>query len=104
MHRPNLEARGPAPLASALLKFAEPGPRAVPVVAIAPERVDHLLGAPDAARWELPCSPLGSALVLATLAALSLLVWGDVLHPDLRAPLLAAAALRRLVVSQRSLL
>lgn len=91
--------RGPAPLASALLKFSELGPRAAPVVAIAPERVDHLMGDPDAARWELPRSPLGrSALALFALAALSLLVWGGVLHPDLRAPLLAAAACASLLV------
>lgn len=91
--------RGPAPLASALLKFSEPGPRAAPVVAIAPERVDHLMGDPDAARWELPRSPLGrSALALAALAALSLLIWGGVLHPDLQAPLLAAAACASLLV------
>lgn len=32
------------------------------------------------------------------LAALGLLVWGGVLHPDLRAPLLAAAACASLLV------
>lgn len=92
-------ARGPAPLASALLKFSEPGHSPAPIVAIAPERVDHLLGAPDAARWELSRSPLGRSVVaLAGLATLSLLIWAGILHPDLRAPLLAVAACASLLL------
>lgn len=91
--------RGRGPLASAMLKFSEPGPRPAPVVSIAPERVDHLLGDADAARWKLPVLTLGgSALALAALAAISLLVSGGVLQPDLQAPLLAATGCAAMIV------
>lgn len=54
--------RGRGTLASALLAFGESSaPRGA--VGIAPERVDHLLGAP--ARWELPLALLVGSLVTA---------------------------------------
>lgn len=68
--------RDPAPLASALLRFGETSSPAV-VVGIAPERVDHLLGAP--ARWELPLSLLvGGLVTVAGLAATAAAVAGSV--------------------------
>jgi Zn-dependent protease with chaperone function len=51
---------GPGGLASALLAF-NAGPGAEIVVGVAPERVDHLLGARP--RWELPASLVVAALV-----------------------------------------
>jgi Zn-dependent protease with chaperone function len=85
--------RGRGPLASALLKFSEPGLHPATVVSIAPERVDHLLGDPAVGRWTLPPSPLGrSALALAALAVVSVSLWAGVVHPDLQAPLLFVAA------------
>jgi hypothetical protein len=57
------------PLAAALVAFDEPG--AHPVVGIAPERVDQLLG--HRARWRLPVSFVAAALaVLAALVAVAL--------------------------------
>lgn len=78
-------------LASALLKFSAQGPGPAAVVGIAPERVDHLMGDPDANRWRLPGSPLlRSALALALLAALiGLLMFGAV-TPSLEPPLVVA--------------
>lgn len=91
--------RGHGPLASALLKFSEPGLHPATVVSIAPERVDHLLGDPGAARWRLPRSPLGrSALAFGALAAISALLWNGVLHPDMQAPLLVALACTGMMV------
>jgi beta-lactamase regulating signal transducer with metallopeptidase domain len=91
--------RDRGPLASALLKFSEPGVQPAPVVSIAPERVDNLLGDPEAARWKLPASQLGrSALVLAALAATVLLVWHGIVNPNLQIPLLLAAACMGLMV------
>lgn len=49
-------------LASALLRFGERGREAAPVVGIAPERVEHLLG--EAPRWQLPLSVLTGSLVM----------------------------------------
>ncbi|MGH2954214.1 MAG: M56 family metallopeptidase [Solirubrobacterales bacterium] len=85
----DLERRGP--LASALLKFGEAGPRSAPVVAIAPERVDHLIGDPEAGQWRLPGSLAGrSALALAALALLLILSWQ--VEPAPQLPILLAAA------------
>jgi Zn-dependent protease with chaperone function len=62
---------GASALASALLRFGERGEEAMPVVGIAPERVEHLLG--QAPRWQLPFSLLsGSLVILAALFALVL--------------------------------
>jgi len=87
---------GRAPLASALLKFsAQP----TAVVSLAPERVDHLMGDPDATHWQLPRSPLArSAVALCALGAVSLLVWHGVLDPNLQVPLLVAGACAGMMV------
>ncbi len=91
--------RGRGPLASALLKFSESGLHPAPVVSIAPERVDHLMGDPDASRWKLPPSPLGRSVVsLAALGAVILLTWHGILSPNLQFPLLVAAACMGLMV------
>lgn len=64
-------AAGREALASAMLRFGERNGEAAPVVGIAPERVEHLLGA--APRWRLPLSILaGSLIVLAGLLSLVL--------------------------------
>lgn len=90
---------GRGPLASALLKFSESSTRQAAVVALAPERVDHLMGDPDVTRWSLPRSPLArSVLALAGLGAASLLIWHGVLDPNLQVPLLVAAACAGLMV------
>jgi Zn-dependent protease with chaperone function len=84
----DLERRGP--LASALLKFGEGEQAEAPVVAIAPERVDHLTGDPDAGRWRLTRSLAGrSALALASLAVLLVFSWQAEPAPQL--PVLLAA-------------
>lgn len=85
-------------LASALLKFDH---RASPsgVISVAPERVDHLLGDPDASRWRLSRSALSrSAVALIALGALVLLIWHGVINPTLEVPLLLAAACTFLMV------
>jgi hypothetical protein len=83
-----LEGRGP--LASALLKFGSSRPETSPVVGIAPERVDHLLGDPEASRWRLPRSLAArSAIALAGLVALFALSLQ--LDPGPQLPLLLAA-------------
>ncbi|MGI9020891.1 MAG: M56 family metallopeptidase [Solirubrobacterales bacterium] len=65
------EARGPSALASALLRFGERGGAAAPVVGIAPERVERLLGREP--RWQLPLSIFsGSLVILAGLLGLVL--------------------------------
>ena len=65
------EAKGRTALASALLRFGARSGEAAPVVGIAPERVEHLLG--GAPRWQLPLSILaGSLVVLAGLVSLAL--------------------------------
>lgn len=85
-------------LASAMIKFDRHAP-APGVVSIAPERVDHLLGDPDASRWHLPRSALSrSAGVLIALGALVLLVWHGVINPTLEIPLVLAAACMFLMV------
>lgn len=83
----------PAPLASALLKLGEGERVARPVVAIAPERVDHLIGDAKAGTWRLPRSLAGwSALALAGLSLLLVLSWQAEPTPQLPA-LLAAACM-----------
>jgi Zn-dependent protease with chaperone function len=90
---------GPAPLASALLKFSEPEPSPAAVVGIDPERVDHLMGDARASRWRLPRKMLGrSALALAAMGSLVLLVWHGIVSPTLELPLLLAAACMLLMV------
>lgn len=56
------KAAGATALASALLRFGERGGEAAPVVGIAPERVEHLLGGTP--RWRLPLPILGGSLVI----------------------------------------
>jgi Zn-dependent protease with chaperone function len=90
---------GRGPLASALLKFSGSSAQPAAVVALAPERVDHLMGDPEVTRWSLPRSPLArSALAIAGLGATSLLIWHGVLDPNLQVPLLVAAACAGLMV------
>jgi hypothetical protein len=80
------------PLASALLKLSPPRPQPTSVVGIAPERVDHLMGDPDAGRWRLPRSPASrSALVLLALAALLAATAHGLLVSNLELPILLAA-------------
>ena len=90
---------GHGPLASALLKFSESPSHPAAVVALAPERVDHLMGDPDVTRWRLPSSPLApSLLALAALAAASFSIWHGLLDPNLQVPLLLAAACTGLMI------
>jgi hypothetical protein len=91
--------RSRGPLASALLKFSEQGSVPAEVAGIDPERVDHLLGNPLVGRWELPPSRLArSALALAALGAVVLLVWHGVLNPNLEIPFLLATACTALMI------
>lgn len=84
--------RSRKPLAAALLKFGAREPSASPVVGIAPERVDHLMGDPGAARWSLPRSHLSwSAAALLGLFGLVFLLGQGVLNPTLELALLLAA-------------
>lgn len=90
---------GRSALASALLKFSQSSTQPTAVVALAPERVDHLMGDPDVTRWRLPYSPLArSLLALTGLGAASLLIWHGILDPNLQVPLLVAAACTGLMV------
>jgi hypothetical protein len=83
-----LEARGP--LASALVKFDSSPPEASHILGVAPERVDHLLGDPEAWRWRLPGSLAArSGLALAVLA--TLFVLSLQLEPSPQLPPLLAA-------------
>jgi len=78
------------PLAGALLKLSEHEPAPAPVAGIDPERVDSLLGDPEAGRWRLPKTMAGwSALALLTLAAL--LVVASLVQPGLDWPVVLAA-------------
>lgn len=64
-------AEGASALASAMLRIGEREGAAAPVVGIAPERVEHLMGA--APRWQLQPSVLGgSVVILAGLLGLTL--------------------------------
>lgn len=74
-------AEGAPTLASALLTFGEQRKgEAAPIVGIAAERVDHLLG--DRPRWRLPLSTFGgSLLALASLVALAATA-GDLVATD----------------------
>lgn len=79
---------GPAPLASALLSFEAADPA---VVGIAPERVDHLLGA--RARWELPVALLAwavAAVVAIGAVAVRIEATAATGAPALNLPLLVA--------------
>jgi hypothetical protein len=77
----------PAPLASAMLTFGEAADPAV--VGIAPERVDHLLGA--APGWGLPGLLLGVSA--ASIAVIGLLAWqlgrGALITTSLNLPVLS---------------
>ena len=87
------------PLAAALLKFTESPTGPTTVVALSPERVDHLLGDPEVTRWRLPNSPLArSAFALAALGAASFSIWHGVLEPNLQLPFLVALACAGLMV------
>jgi bla regulator protein blaR1 len=91
--------RGPAPLASALLKFSEPDPSPAPVVGIDPERVDYLMGDPRASRWQLPRAHLGrSAIALTAMGGLVLLVWHGIVNATLQLPPLLSAACMFLMI------
>lgn len=80
------------PLASALLKLSPRRPQPASVVGIAPERVDHLMGDPDAGRWQLPRSLASrSVLVLLALAGLLVATAHGVLVANLDVPILLAA-------------
>jgi bla regulator protein blaR1 len=92
--------KGHRPLAGALLKFSGPGAEAAPVVGVAPERVDHLLGDPEAGRWRLTHSAVGrSTIVLFGLAALLLSAWHGLFTTSLELPLLLAAGCMVLMVA-----
>lgn len=81
-----------APLASALLQFSGPPAQPAPVVGIAPERVDHLMGDPDAGRWRLPPAQAGrSALVLIGLVGLLAAVAHGLFVSNLDLPILLSA-------------
>lgn len=65
------DAKGTTALASALLIFGERRGETLPVVGIAPERVDHLSG--QSPRWQLPPSMfVGSLVVLIALGGLTI--------------------------------
>jgi bla regulator protein blaR1 len=90
---------GPAPLASALLKFSEPQVSPAAVVGIDPERVDHLMGDVRASRWRLPGTLVGrSVLVLSAMGGLVLLTWHGIVNPTLELPLVLAAGCMLLMV------
>lgn len=81
------------PLASAVLRFSGAGVEPEPVMGIASERVDHLLGDPAVGRWRLPVSLAGpSAAVLVGLAALFAAVAHGLFVANLNLPILLAAA------------
>lgn len=76
----------PQPLAAAMMIFGE---RDTSVVGIAPERVDHLLGA--APRWQLPAALLlGAGVTLAGLLALAARTAGTSGQMAVNLPLVAA--------------
>jgi len=80
------------PLASALLRFSGPDAQPAPVVGVAPERVDHLLGDPEVGRWRLPASLAGrSAVTLVGLAALLAALAHGLFVANLDLPILLAA-------------
>jgi Zn-dependent protease with chaperone function len=92
-----LQGRGA--LASALLKFSGPGAEPAPVVAVAPERVDHLLGDAAAGRWGLPPSLAAvSALVMVGLVAVLASAWHGLFAPALELSLLLSAGCMALMV------
>lgn len=71
------KAEGARTLAAALLIFGERAGETAPVVGIAPERVDHLLG--HAPGWRLPLSAFSATLIiLSGLVALALTAPGVV--------------------------
>jgi Zn-dependent protease with chaperone function len=78
------------PIAAALLKLSEHDPSPEPVVGIAPERVDHLLGDPRAEGWRLPRTLAGRSAV-AILALAALLFTAALAEPALDVPLLLMA-------------
>jgi hypothetical protein len=81
-----------APLASALLQLSGPPAEPAPVVGIAPERVDHLMGDPEAGRWRIPRAPAGrSALALMGLAGLLAATAHGLFVTDLDMPILLSA-------------
>jgi hypothetical protein len=81
-----------APLASALLQFSERAEPA-PIVRIAPERVDHLMGDPEAGRWRLPRTLAGrSALALIGLVGLLAATAHGLFVANLDLPILLSAA------------
>jgi hypothetical protein len=83
-------------LASALLKFDEGTNQPAPVVGIAPERVDHLMGDPNATRWQLGAVVGWGALALVALSGLFALSWQ--IEAAAEVPLLVAAGCMTLMV------
>jgi hypothetical protein len=80
----------PGPLASAMLRFGGAGAGDPAIVGIAPERVDHLLGATP--EWRLPSVLLVCAT--ASIATIALLAWqlgrSALITTSLNAPLLSS--------------
>lgn len=96
--------RGRGPLAAALLKF-EQSSEPAPVVAIAPERVDHLLGVQEAGRWNLPGGAWArTVLAFAVTGGSAFAIWHGVLDPGMQMPLLLAAVCMGLMVCGPALL
>ena len=83
---------GRGALASALLRFSGSDGERAPVVGIAPERVDHLMGDPGVGRWELPAALAGrSAVVVLGLAGLLAALSHAAFFANVDLPILLAA-------------
>ena len=78
------------PIAAALLRFSRAQPEAAAVAAIAPERVDHLDGDPDATLWRLPRSALLASAAAAGVFALALGLLAHLGLSSLNLPMLFA--------------
>jgi hypothetical protein len=90
-------AAGRGALASAIVKFDDATMRGATVVGVAPERVDHLMGDPDARGWRLPrASARWGAVALLALGGLFLLSWQ--IDSAAQLPLLVAAGCIALMV------
>lgn len=85
------------PLAAALLKLSDREALPYSVTGIDAERVDQLLGDPEAGRWQLPAgSASRSALAITGLAVFALVA--GIVKPGLGWPVLIAAACMALMV------
>ncbi|MBA2240065.1 MAG: M56 family metallopeptidase [Solirubrobacterales bacterium] len=74
------KAEGAPVLASALLTFGERDGQTAPVVGIAAERVDHLLGNPP--RWRLPLSTFTGSLIILSSLLIVIVTAGDQVATD----------------------